>query len=154
MCYRRLYIIYLQFIVNYVAAIYIVPDNNTVQPCTPNPCDPSASCDTYGNQFAICDPCFGSNGINNPACRPECVLSTDCAFDKACLRNKCVDPCPGSCGVNAECSVYLHDPICRCVNGFEGNPYEHCKPTTQRKLFLVFKLNVFKINVIVTKCIY
>lgn len=37
-------------------------------------------------------------------CRPECVLSSDCPSDKACIRNKCKDPCPGVCGLNAECS--------------------------------------------------
>lgn len=111
------------------SAIIIPSDNTTAQPCTPNPCDPNAPCDTYGNQFAVCDPCNGPDSSNNPACRPECVLSSDCAFNKACLRNRCVDPCPGSCGVNAECTVYQHDPICRCVHGFIGNPYEHCKPT-------------------------
>lgn len=36
-------------------------------------------------------------------CRPECVLSSDCPSDKACIRNKCKDPCPGVCGLNAEC---------------------------------------------------
>lgn len=117
-----------------ISAIIIGSDNTTVQqPCSPNPCDPNAPCDTYGNQFAICDACVGPNAMNNPACRPECVFNSECALNKACLRNKCVDPCPGSCGVNAVCSVYHHDPICHCIEGFEGNPYEHCKPTTKRK---------------------
>lgn len=117
----------------FIPAIVIIPDNTTVQPCLPNPCDPNAQCDAYGNQFAICDPCVGSNALNSPLCRPECVLSSDCPFNKACLKNRCVDPCPGSCGVNAECSVYHHDAICRCVAGFEGNPYEHCKHSLTRK---------------------
>ncbi|XP_037295454.1 uncharacterized protein LOC119189544 isoform X2 [Manduca sexta] len=111
--------------------IVIGVDNSTSQPCSPNPCDFNAPCDTYGNQFAICDACIGPNAASNPACRPECVLNSDCQFNKACLRNKCVDPCPGSCGVNAECSVYHHDPICQCKYGFEGNPYEYCKSTTR-----------------------
>ncbi|XP_028157244.1 uncharacterized protein LOC114350564 isoform X7 [Ostrinia furnacalis] len=110
--------------------ILIPPDNTTSQPCSPNPCDPNAPCDTYGNQFAICDACVGPDSVNNPACRPECILSSDCAFNKACLRNRCVDPCPGSCGIDAECMVYHHDPICRCPKGFQGNPYELCKLTT------------------------
>lgn len=118
---------------SYVTAILIPPDNTTIQPCSPNPCDPNSLCDTYGDQFAICDVCAGPNAAQNPACRPECVMNSDCAFDKACLRNKCVDPCLGSCGIDAECTVYFHDPICRCPNNLEGNPYEHCKPHTRRK---------------------
>lgn len=117
------------------AIVIVVPDNTTAQPCSPNPCDPNAPCDTYGNQFATCGLCNGPDALNNPACRPECMLSSDCPFDKACFRHRCEDPCPGSCGVNAECSVYQHDPICRCTNGFIGNPYEHCKPVTYRKYF-------------------
>lgn len=117
----------------YISAIIIGADNTTVQPCSPNPCDTNTPCDTYGNQFAICDACVGSSAVNNPACRPECVFNSDCAFNKACIRNKCKDPCPGSCGDNALCSVYHHDPICHCKEGFEGNPYEYCKPTTNRK---------------------
>lgn len=33
-------------------------------------------------------------------CRPECVLSSECPSHKACIRNKCKDPCPGVCGLN------------------------------------------------------
>lgn len=116
-----------------LTAIIIGSDNTTAQPCSPNPCDSNASCDTYGDQFAICNVCVGTNAANNAACRPECILSSDCAFNKACLKNKCVDPCPGSCGVNAQCTVYQHDPICECVSGFEGNPYEYCKIAKKRK---------------------
>ncbi|CAH2073961.1 unnamed protein product, partial [Iphiclides podalirius] len=109
--------------------VLVTPENTTIQACTPNPCDSNAICDSYGGQMAICISCVGPPHLNNPSCRAECILSSDCEFSKACLRNKCVDPCPGSCGVNADCLVYHHDPICRCREGFEGNPYEHCKPT-------------------------
>lgn len=116
-------------------AIIITPENGTVQPCAPNPCDPNASCDTYGNQFVVCETCNGPDSINNHACRPQCILNSDCGFDTSCINNRCVDPCPGSCGVNAECTVYYHDPICRCADGLVGNPYEHCKqPSYTREL--------------------
>lgn len=118
-------------------AIIIAQDNTTAQPCSPNPCDINAPCDSYGDQFAICNACVGQDAVNSPTCRPECVMSSDCGFNKACLRNRCVDPCPGSCGINAECTIYHHDPICRCIHGFEGNPYEHCKPSTKRKHLLL-----------------
>ena len=28
-----------------------------------------------------------------PQCRPECLLSSDCAQNEACIKAKCVDPC-------------------------------------------------------------
>jgi len=31
-------------------------------------------------------------------CYPECILNQDCPSNKACSRNKCIDPCPGVCG--------------------------------------------------------
>lgn len=61
-----------------------------------------------------------------PNCRPECVISAECAQDKACLNNKCVDPCPGTCGQNARCQVLNHNPICSCSPGFTGDPFLQC----------------------------
>lgn len=60
-------------------------------------------------------------------CRPECVLSSDCPADKACIRNKCKDPCPGVCGLNAECSPVNHVPTCICANGYTGDPFTACQ---------------------------
>ena len=37
--------------------------------------------------------------------RPECLLSSDCELRYACVNQKCADPCPGTCGANAECKV-------------------------------------------------
>jgi hypothetical protein len=54
------------------------------------------------------------------------VLNADCPQNKACLRNKCVDPCPGVCGVNAECHVYNHIPNCECISGHQGNAFHGC----------------------------
>lgn len=61
-------------------------------------------------------------------CRPECVLSTDCPRDKACVRQKCVDPCPGTCGTNARCEVVNHIPMCSCPERYSGNPFVDCRP--------------------------
>ena len=67
--------------------------------------------------------------IGNPyeSCRPECVLSTECPRDKACIRNKCRDPCPGTCGQNARCDVINHIPTCSCPPGFTGDPFFNCR---------------------------
>lgn len=76
-------------------------------------------------------------------CHPECVANTDCTRDKACVNNKCSNPCPGVCGFNADCHVYNHAPTCICQAGFTGNalvachelPIEH----TPRKIIIILK---------------
>lgn len=92
-------------------------------PCNPSPCGPNAQCN---NGVCQCLPEF--QGDPYIGCRPECVLSTDCARDKACIRNKCMDPCPGTCAVNAQCDVINHIPMCSCPQGFDGNAFVLCKP--------------------------
>lgn len=59
---------------------------------------------------------------------PECVINSDCSQDKACIQQKCKDPCPGSCGANAICRVSSHNPICSCPNGYTGDPLSSCRP--------------------------
>lgn len=61
-------------------------------------------------------------------CRPACLMNDDCPKSKACVNNKCVDPCPGVCGIHAECQVVNHAPMCSCINGYIGNPFEICRP--------------------------
>lgn len=100
------------------------------EPCHVNPCDPNSVCQPYGNDVAICDPCTGPNAFAYAHCRPECLTNADCAFDKACLGQKCQDPCPGSCGHGAYCTVVNHNPMCSCPKGLYGNPFEHCAPPT------------------------
>jgi hypothetical protein len=65
-----------------------------------------------------------------PSCRPECVTSSECPQDKACVREKCVDPCPGTCGLNARCKVLNHNPICTCSPGYTGDPFIQCQIET------------------------
>lgn len=99
-----------------------------VTPCIPSPCGSNAVCREQNNAGACsCIPGY----IGNPyeGCRPECVLNTDCTFDKACVRNKCLDPCPGTCGIQAECQVINHLPSCTCRNGYTGDPFTMCTVT-------------------------
>lgn len=103
-----------------------IPKTPQSNPCIPSPCGPNNVCNVFGN-VAICDPCFGSEAVNNPLCRPECVSNSDCAFDKACLGSRCRDPCPGSCGHNAVCTVQSHRAECRCPPGLFGNPFASCQ---------------------------
>lgn len=104
-------------------------------PCNPSPCGPNAICrEKNGAGSCTCvneyygDPYLG--------CRPECVMNTDCATDRACFNNKCVDPCPGTCGQNAECRVTNHAPSCYCLPGFNGNPLHACSPIPSKTFFL------------------
>lgn len=69
-----------------------------------------------------------------PYCRPECLIHADCPTKLACLNNKCRDPCIGSCGFNAQCTVVNHQPICSCHEGFQGDPFSGCGPVPAGKL--------------------
>jgi hypothetical protein len=100
--------------------------NISREPCQNSPCGPHMACSVYGNDVAICDPCAQADAHNNPMCGRECIVNSDCPFDKACLGQKCSDPCPGSCGHNAVCVVVQHNPVCSCPQGLRGNPYEYC----------------------------
>jgi hypothetical protein len=94
-------------------------------PCSPSPCGSNAVCREQ-NGAGACT-CI-SDYIGNPyeGCRPECVLNSDCASSLACIRNKCKDPCPGTCGHNAICQVVNHLPSCSCLSGYNGDPYRQC----------------------------
>ena len=59
-------------------------------------------------------------------CRPECLLSYDCPASLACINTRCLDPCPGTCGINAACTVENHNPVCRCHEGYHGDPFVQC----------------------------
>jgi len=41
---------------------------------------------------------------------------------------RCADPCPGACGIDAQCKVTGHNPACACRPGYTGNAYDRCTP--------------------------
>lgn len=92
-------------------------------PCNPSPCGANAQCN---NGQCTCLPEY--QGDPYSGCRPECVINNDCSRDKACVRNKCIDPCPGTCGQNAICDVINHIPMCSCPQGMAGNAFVQCSP--------------------------
>lgn len=55
------------------------------------------------------------------------MVNTDCDSNKACMANKCKDPCPGVCGNNAKCQTINHIPMCTCLPGYNGDPFKYCK---------------------------
>lgn len=94
------------------------------EPCNPSPCGPNSLCRQINGQ-AVCS-CAPDFTGSPPTCRPECVISSECSLTKACVNQKCIDPCPGSCGFNARCQVINHNPICTCADGFTGDPFVRC----------------------------
>ena len=55
-------------------------------------------------------------------------MNSDCSLNQACMREKWKDPCPGSCGTFAQCTVMNHVPICSCIEGYTGDPFTNCYP--------------------------
>lgn len=93
-------------------------------PCAGNPCGPNSFCTVLGDEHSCS--CLPGYSGRPPQCRPECVNHEECTQRQACLLNKCVDPCPGICGINAECFVVSHNPICSCIHGYTGDPFIRC----------------------------
>lgn len=107
---------------------FFVTDTTQAAPidsCRPNPCGSNALC---SNGACSCQ--LGYHGDPYFGCRPECVYNTDCASDKICQQNKCVNPCIGTCGVNAICDIINHIPMCTCPKGMSGNAFVECRPST------------------------
>lgn len=94
-------------------------------PCQPNPCGPNSQCRQVNGQ-AVCSCVPGYIGVS-PSCRPECITNSECPQNEACSNQKCRDPCPGTCGVNAKCQIVNHNPICSCLPRFTGDPFIRCQ---------------------------
>ena len=109
-----------------------IDDERPVTPkpdvCNPNPCGPSATAKSSRGRCTCTCP-SGLFGDPYKGCRPECVLNSDCPRKMACSENKCVDPCLGTCGINAKCRVFNHIPTCTCPPGYNGNAFEECSKT-------------------------
>lgn len=93
----------------------------------PSPCGPNSFCQPV-NQNPVCA-CLDNYVGSPPNCRAECTVNSDCSSSKACINQKCRDPCVGSCGLNTDCQVYQHAAICSCTEGYTGNPFESCHVT-------------------------
>ena len=118
------------------ASFLVEPNVAEPRPCDAHPCGTNAECRQQGQAVTcVCPPDYVGDPYS--ACRPECVLNTDCSRDKSCFRNKCVDPCPGTCGINAQCRVSNHVPVCTCLTGHTGDPYGSCRPIS-----VIRKLNI------------
>lgn len=101
-----------------------MPPEEPKNPCVPSPCGPFSQCREV-NGHAVCS-CLQNYIGAPPMCKPECIVSSECAQDRACFNQKCKDPCPGTCGLNALCTVINHNPICSCPAGLIGDPFIKC----------------------------
>lgn len=109
----------------YFSAIARPNEPVIVNPCVPSPCGPFSQCRDIGGSPSCS--CIGEYIGTPPNCRPECTINSECPSTQACIREKCKDPCPGSCGFGARCSVINHTPICTCPDGYTGDPFTYCQ---------------------------
>lgn len=118
-------------------------------PCLPSPCGPNSQCRVVGSQPACS--CLPNYIGRAPSCRPECMSNSECPNNLACQNERCRDPCPGSCGQNAQCTVVNHNPVCSCFPGYEGDAFNVCQliPTSKNriveKLWYLFSENIKEI---------
>lgn len=98
-----------------------VPTGN---PCIPSPCGSNSQCKVVGTQPACS--CLANFIGRPPNCRPECTINEECPGNLACQNEKCKDPCPGACGSFSTCTVIKHRPICHCIEGYTGDPFNGC----------------------------
>lgn len=109
-------------------------------PCSPSPCGANAIC-TEKNGAGSCTCMQNYRGDPYISCRPNCLSNSDCPRHKSCVNTKCVDPCIDNCGLNAECRVNFHSPVCYCLNGYTGNPTQICHKIEISKLLFMQPLN-------------
>lgn len=110
-----------------VSCSYYLPPHrdHPINPCDPSPCGPNSRCLISDTGYAICS-CLPEYRGSPPICQPECVANSECAQNQACVNLKCIDPCPGTCGIGARCEVINHNPICSCGPNQQGDPFVSC----------------------------
>lgn len=113
----------------FTPSVEVIP---TINPCDPSPCGPFSRCLVSQQGYATCS-CIPNYKGAPPACKPECIVSSECGQTEACINRKCVDPCAGTCGSNAICTVINHNPICSCIPGQQGDPFVICYTPPQEE---------------------
>ncbi|KAJ8950737.1 hypothetical protein NQ318_011230 [Aromia moschata] len=95
--------------------------------CSSRTCGQNAQCQVIGGR-PVCACLRGYTGDPLSLCkRAECIDHGDCRGHLACNNGKCVDPCAGSCGANANCETRNHVPVCSCPAGYTGDPFTSCR---------------------------
>ena len=115
------------------------------KPCSGNPCGVNAYCkEQNGVGACVCMDDFTGNPYD--MCRPQCILNSDCPSHLACVKNKCKNNCDGTCGLNADCQMINHNPVCNCIIGYTGDPYRHCQYQRDERKPLIKIQKKFKIK--------
>lgn len=136
-------------------------DNPTTptNPCVPSPCGQFSTCRSSGYSGIPMCTCLENYIGSPPNCRPECTVDSDCGSNMACLRQKCRDPCPGSCGIGAQCLVVNHMAVCLCPKGYTGDAFAICSPEPSRKRVYIlvkrktlFLYIIYTVNKIICNC--
>lgn len=91
----------------------------TAKPLFSDPCDGLCGPNTNCNN-GVCTCILDYQGDPYKGCRPECTSNIECPRNKACMRNRCVNPCVNICGENALCEVVNHLGVCSCPEHMEG----------------------------------
>lgn len=107
-------------------------------PCNPSPCGSNSQCRTV-NEHAVCT-CLANFIGTPPNCRPECVVNSECSRELACIDKRCRSPCVNSCGINTQCKVINHSPICICNIGYTGDPFIKCFPAPRKNISVDIRL--------------
>ena len=98
----------------------------SARPCDPSPCGVNAFCrERLGTAICECLPDYRGNPYEG--CHPECLINSDCSKSQACIRKKCQDPCIGTCGIGAICTVTNHVPVCSCPYTTVGDAFNLCQ---------------------------
>lgn len=95
--------------------------------CDSYTCGANARC-TMSEGRPVCS-CFNLH-MGDPLARcirVECLINDDCPYNRVCTNNRCVDPCVGLCGVNANCETRNHIGTCQCLPGHDGDPFSGCR---------------------------
>lgn len=101
---------------------------------------PNSECKVAGETSACS--CLQTYIGTPPNCRPECTINSECPANRACMNLRCVDPCPGSCGFNTQCTVINHTPSCSCNPQYTGDPFQGCSPVQGKYQFYFHLCNI------------
>jgi hypothetical protein len=103
-------------------------------PCSPNPCGPGSVCKVQ-NRKPVCSCAKNYFGDAKQGCTPQCVVNSDCKVSEACDNHVCVNPCSKEpCGINADCRVIEHRPVCTCGKDLIGDPLIQCHSIPTRNM--------------------
>jgi hypothetical protein len=109
----------------------------TIKPFFSDPCHDACGQNAICNN-GICTCLPNYQGDPYHSCKPECTSNADCPRDKACMQNKCINPCINICGENANCEVVNHLGICSCPEYMTGRCFS--------KVFFKIRINRTKIS--------